>query len=421
MKTNENEKGRVVGFDSHPDSFTAAILNGPTPAAATVEKMFNKLPMGQLTQWAKKHTGPEDQIVLEASGNSFQVVRQLAKIGRKAKVLESCQMGKLKEAHANNDKISAVRIGKAYLAGTAKEVWVPDAPTQERRDWYHAYRKTVKRSGQVRSSLRSYLSDNGVRLKKHIHLTKPAEAEAAIRSTQEWTPHQWRVIEGKLLELRHAEDQRAHWHQLMAQEVLEDPELLALVRLCGVREITAFAIGAFIGDIHRFASAKKLVKYIGFNPAFDDSGQDTWSGGIGGHGHRILRSLLVEGAQAILRCSNQPLAHWGKKLLARKGAINLAVCAMARKLTVAIWYLMMGRWSAVEEIEAALDFKVRRLVSLGSAADKTRPTRKRLCEQAFASLKAGKTYVLKKTDWKFESKPVDLPATASLAPEYGLS
>ena len=31
-------------------------------------------------------------------------------------------MGKLKEAHANNDKISAVRIGKAYLAGTAKEV-----------------------------------------------------------------------------------------------------------------------------------------------------------------------------------------------------------------------------------------------------------------------------------------------------------
>jgi uncharacterized protein involved in exopolysaccharide biosynthesis len=36
----------------------------------------------------------------------------------------------LKEAHANNDKISAVRIGKAYLAGTAKTVWVPDLRTQ---------------------------------------------------------------------------------------------------------------------------------------------------------------------------------------------------------------------------------------------------------------------------------------------------
>jgi hypothetical protein len=58
--------------------------------------------------------------VLEASGNSFQVVRALAALPRLALVLESCQMGKLKEAHASNDKISAVRIGKAYLAGTAK-------------------------------------------------------------------------------------------------------------------------------------------------------------------------------------------------------------------------------------------------------------------------------------------------------------
>ena len=25
---------RVIGFDSHPDSFTAALLRGPTPASA---------------------------------------------------------------------------------------------------------------------------------------------------------------------------------------------------------------------------------------------------------------------------------------------------------------------------------------------------------------------------------------------------
>ena len=110
---------RVIGLDAHPDSFTAAILRGPTPAAAAVEKVFNKVPMAQLPSWAQKHTTARDLIVLEASGNSFQVVRTLAAVGRQAKVLESCQLGKLKEAHANNDKISAVRIGKAYLAGTA--------------------------------------------------------------------------------------------------------------------------------------------------------------------------------------------------------------------------------------------------------------------------------------------------------------
>src|SRR5208337_4153675 len=187
--------GRVIGFDSHPDTFTAALVRGPTPAAAVVEKTFDKVPMARLPGWAQKHTAPEDVFVLEASGNSFHVVRQLAAIGRKALVLESCQMGKLKEAHANNDRISAVRIGKAYLAGTAKTVWVPDPKTQEWRDWFHAYHKAVKRSTQVRARLRSYLSDNGVRLKASTRLTEPELAEAQLRQARSWSERQWQVIE----------------------------------------------------------------------------------------------------------------------------------------------------------------------------------------------------------------------------------
>jgi len=307
MKKNANLTGRVIGLDSHPDSFTAALLQGPTPAAAVLEKTFNKVPMAQLAGWAKKHTTPQDLFVLEASGNSFQVVRTLKAIERKALVLESCQMGKLKEAHANNDKISAVRIGKAYLAGTAKTVWVPDPKTQERRDWFHAHRKAVKRTTQIRARLRSYLSDNGVRLAKSTSLV-----EGQLQPLKDWSPRQWQVIQGLLMELRHAEEQRAHWRSLIAQEVLADPQLLSIVRLCGVRELVAFGLGAILGDIHRFAEPRKLVKYIGLNPAFDDSGEGQWSGGIAGHGRKDLRGLLIEAAQSILR-SSHPLAKWGKK------------------------------------------------------------------------------------------------------------
>src|SRR5207245_3632677 len=176
---------RVIGFDSHPHSFTAALLRGPTPAAAVTEKVFNKVPIAQLQSWAKKHSTAQDLFLLEASGNSFHVVRSLAAIERRALVLESAQLGKLKEAHANNDKISAVRIAKAYLAGTAKTVWVPDTRTQERRDWFHAYRKATKRLTQMRSRLLSYLSDNGVRFKKGTPLTRPNEAEVQLRTAKE--------------------------------------------------------------------------------------------------------------------------------------------------------------------------------------------------------------------------------------------
>jgi transposase len=390
MNDKANSVERVIGFDAHPDSFTAAILRGPTPAAAVVEKVYNKVPMAQLPSWAQKHTTAQDLFVLEASGNSFQVVRTLAAAGRPAKVLESCQMGKLKEAHANNDKISAVRIGKAYLAGTAKEVWVPDPKTQEWRDWFHAYSKATKRTTQMQARLRSYLSDNGVR---------------------QWSSRQWQVIEILLAELRHANQQRQHWRSLIAQEVLAEPELLSIVRLCGVREVVAFALGAFVGDIQRFAHPKKLVKYVGLNPAFDDSGESEWSGGIGGHGHKLLRGLLIEGAQAILRCGKSPLAHWGKKLLASKGSVNLAVAAIARKLTVAVWYLMMGRWTALEELDARLLAKVSKMIgSVGQqglqSLGKTRKTyREEICQR----LKTGRQYVLDPNK-KFVPRPAATPA-----------
>jgi transposase len=402
---------RVIGLDSHPDSFTAASLRGPTPAAAVVEKIYNKVPLAQLPSWAQKHTTAQDLIVLEASGNSFQVVRTLAALGRQAKVLESCQMGKLKEAHANNDEISAVRIGKAYLAGTAKEVWVPDPQTQEWRDWFHAYHKAVKRSTQMRARLRSYLSDNGVRLKATTRLTEPGPAEAQLRQARSWSPRQWQVIEILLADLRHADQQRRHWHRLMAQEVLAEPGLLSLVRLCGIREIIAFALGAFIGDIKRFASPKKLVKYVGLNPAFDDSGNSEWHGGIGGHGHKLLRSLLIEGAQAILRCSQTPLACWGRKLLAAKGSVNLAVAAIARKLTVALWYLMMGCWTALDELDARLLRKVSSLIgSVGEPGLKALgKIRKRYREEICQRLKNGRTYVLDPNK-KYVPQPVANPA-----------
>jgi transposase len=402
---------RVIGFDAHPDSFTAAVLRGPTPAAAVVEKVFNKLPMARLPDWAQKHTTAQDLIVLEASGNSFQVVRTLAAAGRQAKVLESCQMGKLKEAHANNDKISAVRIGKAYLAGTAKEVWVPDPKTQEWRDWFHAYSKATKRTTQMQARLRSYLSDNGVRLKAGTRLTQAGEVEPQIRQVREWSARQWQVIEILLAELRHADQQRQHWRSLIAQEVLAEPELLSIVRLCGVREIVAFALGAFVGDIKRFANPKKLVKYVGLNPAFDDSGESEWSGGIGGHGHKLLRTLLIEGAQAILRCGKSPLARWGKKLLASKGSINLAVAAIARKLTVAVWYLMMGRWTALEEIDARLLGKVTKMIgSVGQQGlQSLGKTRKTYREEIYQRLKAGREYVLDPNK-KFVPRPAATPA-----------
>jgi len=268
----------------------------------------------------------------------------------------------------------------------------------------------------MRNRILSYLSDNGVRFEVGHPLAEGKEGEEQARKARNWSPRQWQVLEILFMELRHAEEQREHWRSLIAQEVLADPLLLSMVRLCGVRDQVAFALGALVGDIQRFANPRKLVKYIGLNPAFDDSGQETWSGGIGGHGREDLRSLLIESGQAILR-SKHPLAKWGKKLLARKGSVKLVVAAIARKLVVAIWYLMMGRWTPLEDIDERLALKVGKIITNVGAEGlkKLGKTRMAYRKEIYQSLQAGRTYVLDRN-----KKFIPKPKPSSLAQEYGL-
>ena len=105
------------------------------------------------------------------------------------------------------------------------------------------------------------------------------------------------------------------------------------------------------------------------------------------------------------------LARWGKKLRAAKGSLNLAVAAVARKLTVAIWYLMSGRWTALEQLEASLLRKVSSILSSVSqsglqALGRTRQTyREEICQR----LKTGRTYVLDPNK-KYAPQPTANPA-----------
>jgi hypothetical protein len=114
------------------------------------------------------------------------------------------------------------------------------------------------------------------------------------------------------------------------------------------------------------------------------------------------------------------LAKWGRRLLARKGQINLVVAAMARKLTVAVWYLMMGRWTPLEEIDDRLAIKVGKMItSVGKDALKTAgKTRGQYRQEVYARLIAGRVYVLDRS--KKCTPKSTIPEPKTLLEEYGL-
>src|SRR5690625_909216 len=215
----------------------------------------------------------------------------------------------------------------------------------------------------MRNRIKSFLSGHSIRLQKGFRLTCD-RALSRIEKLHPWEPMQQVLLKQMLEELHAAEKRRKELRAVMAREVLSDPDILKLVRLMGVRHIVAFAIAAIIGDINRFANHKKLVACLGLSPSTNSSGTSIrGSRELARYGRSDLRTLLIQSAHNTLNQPASPLHKWGWKLVLRKTNKNIAVAAVARKLTVAIWYMMRGLFTPLEEVTATIQTKLEKLAT----------------------------------------------------------
>lgn len=361
---NQETSKRIIGLDMHPDVFSAAAVQGEDPLRAKTLWVHDRRKTGELERWAKKNLNMHDVVVLEASGNSFEVVERLAGCGILAMVLESVQAGSVKDNYCNDDRHSAVKLARVYLSGLAKIVWTPDERTREYREIFFAHRNAVVDTTRARNRMRSYLNEHCVRLQAKVALSKETTL-AAIKAARKWTLVQLTLLEQRHAQLLEAERRRKAFEQIMIQELVANPKWAQLWRLMGVRHRVAFALMAIIGDIRRFETAKKLVGYIGLAPGKTQSGnnKDGTTRGIGGFGRRDLRGLLLQSAQNALSQKESPLHKWGWRLTIRKHR-NLAAAAVARKLTVAIWHLLMGHFTPLTELTEHLHAKLLKLATV---------------------------------------------------------
>ena len=106
---NQTEGKRIIGLDMHPDVFAAAALSVDA-RREHADWVQDRLATADLERWAKKQLRKEDVIVLEASGNSFEVAARLHALGHPTVVLESAQAGKIRDNFCNDDRHSAVKL-----------------------------------------------------------------------------------------------------------------------------------------------------------------------------------------------------------------------------------------------------------------------------------------------------------------------
>src|SRR6266566_1193219 len=333
------KRGRVVGLDVHPDSFAGAVVAGSDPASAQVSSTSTRVELERLEQWALRHTRTEDTLVLEASGNAFSVAERLRAIDREVDILDSHHAGKVGKVYCANDRVDAVNIARIYLSALSPIVWQPDQKTLERREIFSAYQAVVKESTRAKQQLRSMLNEHCVRLEKGFRLCHP-QAITRLLKLREWTPARTMLLQQLHGSLLAARVRRTLLRRHMAQEIVAEEALLRLTRLCGINLVTLYGVVAAVGDVRRFSHSKKLVAYLGLNPSVSQSGKFEGDGALKRHGRGALRALLIQSGKRLLDVNN-PLQKWGPALAARRGR-NKAAVAVARKLCVALWHVMIG-------------------------------------------------------------------------------
>jgi transposase len=129
-----------------------------------------------------------------------------------------------------------------------------------------------------------------------------------------------------------------------------------LVQLPGIALLSAMTILGALGAITRFGTAKQLVGYAGLGAGVHDSGKTHRDKGITKQGRRELRYVLIEAARA----ASQSHPYWKRAFLhlAKRIGEPKALVAIARKLLLVVWHVLMAKSAARRADAEQVAFKL---------------------------------------------------------------
>ena len=127
----------------------------------------------------------------------------------------------------------------------------------------------------------------------------------------------------------------------LRQAARDDQRVVLLKTIPGVGDLLGLTLASEIGDVARFATARKLIGYAGLAPRVHQSGERSHTGALSKAGSRTLRWAAVEAAHAAWRPTN-PWHELYSEIAKRTGK-KPAKSAAARKILIACWHILSRR------------------------------------------------------------------------------
>ena len=343
---------RIIALDVHRSFAQMAILeNGVIRDAGKVD-----LERRRLLHFAKT-LKPDDEIVLEATGNTSAIVRLLSPFVARVVIANPNQVRAIAWAKVKTDKIDARVLAKLHASGFLPEVWMPDEETEARRRVSAERTQLVAQMTRLKNRIHSVL---------HAHLIPPYPGTLFSQRGRAWLAALPLAEDQRRVILRHAGEldrlgaELAELDKSLAQKALDDPQVRRLMTITGVNATVAVSVLAAIGDIKRFSSPQKLVSYFGLNPKVRQSGdKPAYHGRISKQGRAHARSMLVEAAWVISGVPG-PLRAFFVRIRNKRGK-SVAAVATARKLAVIVWHMLSKDEDYTWSRPALLQWKLRHL------------------------------------------------------------
>ena len=343
---------RIIALDVHRSFAQTAILeNGKLRDAGKIDLEYSRL-----LQFARK-LKPDDEIVIEATGNTSAIVRVLLPFVGRVVIANPILVRAIAWAKVKTDKIDAAVLAKLHASGFLPEVWMPDEETEARRRVVAERTQLVSQMTRLKNRIQSVL---------HANLIPPYKGVLFSQRGRAWLEAQPLAEDQRRVIVRHAGEldrlgaELAEVDKSLAQKALDEPQVKRLMTITGVNATVGMSVLAAIGDIHRFSSPEKLVSYFGLNPRVRQSGdKPAYHGRITKQGRAHPRSMLVEAAWVISGAPG-PLRAFFIRIRDKRGK-HVAAVATARKLAVIVWHILTKDEDYTWGRPALLQWKLRKL------------------------------------------------------------
>lgn len=288
----------------------------------------------QVRDFYRQFAGQQVIVGFEGSGYAAWFEELLEELGCEIWIGHATYIRQFAKRRQKNDRRDADLILELLVSGDFPRIHRYAATTRQILQQLRYRQRLVKIRTTTINMLLFMASSRG-----HTFRTQLQSKRGQARLAQLPLPAPLVEQRDELLQLLQQVDQKiAAVERWLKQQTASDVAVQRLQTHPGIGLLTSICIRYTLECVERFANARKVTAFAGFDPMEDRSDERRRMGAISKQGSRWLRFYLVEAGQ-IARRKDAELDHAYKRVL-RRGGHAKAKVAVGRRLLVRAFIML---------------------------------------------------------------------------------